>query len=405
MGGAWWGAGLAGRVRDWWSRARQSEGHERQTIAMIGKSALAATAAWYVANDVLAAEAPAFAPFSAILVMQMTVYRSALHSLRFVGAVCAGVAIQFGVGLLIGPNVGAFAAVAVIAVAIGRWPRLVPQGSQVATAAFFAFSLYVTATDTTQRLTNLGMIILLVLLGCGIGLMVNVVIWPPMRFRGGEYGVRTFACSLHDLMKDIAEALRDGADGQLDSDSTGEWRRRASQLWPVMNQAQAAVRTARESQYFNPRRLLIRRSTWTSFADHEQLIEVLSRITEQIRSLTRSLDRATDDAPEPSRREFLHQYADLLTCLSHQAEILCDLDDDRLVEQTDELVALAEDAGQRSDRLARDSVHGDLPLSDPTRPYGLLLVEATRLTEEFRHTADVLQAAAGQSRTEPSESS
>lgn len=403
MSRAWWGADLAGRVRDWWSRARQFEGHERQTITMIGKSALAATAAWYVANDVLATEAPAFAPFSAILVMQMTVYRSGLHALRFVGAVCAGVGIQFGLAWLIGPNVGAFAAVAVVAVAIGRWPRLVPQGSQVATAAFFAFSLYVTATDTAARLTNLGMIILLVLIGCGIGLIVNLVIWPPMRYRGGEYGVRTFACSLHDLMEDIAETLRDGADGQLDSDSTGDWRRRASQLWPVMNQAQAAVRTAKESQYFNPRRLLARRSTWTSFADHEQLIEALSRITDQIGSLTRSLDRATDDGPEPSRGEFLHQYADLLACLSDQAEILGCLDDDRLVEQTDELVAAAEDAEHRSDRLSRDAVHGHLPLSDPTRPYGLLLVEATRLTEEFRHTADVLQAAAGQARAEPSE--
>lgn len=406
MGGEWWGADVVRRARDWWSRARQAEGHERQTLAMIGKSALAATAAWYVASDVLATEAPAFAPFSAILVMQMTVYRSALNSLRFVAAVCAGVAIEVATGFLVGPNVGAFATLAVISLAIGRWPRLVPQGSQVATAAFFAFSLFVTAHGTTERLINLGMIILLVLIGCGIGLVVNLLVWPPpLRYRGGEYGVRTFACALYDLMAEIAETLRDAADHGLDGEDTAAWRRRANQLWPVMRQAQAAVQTARESQYYNPRRLWIRHGHWTSFADHEQLIEALARIADQIGSLTRSLDRATDDAAEPARRDFLRQYADLMTCLSQQAEILGNLDDDRLVDLSDQLVRAAEDAEHRSGRLAAEAANGDIPLSDPARPYGLLLIEATRLTEEFRHTADVLQAAAGQARAASSEPS
>lgn len=378
---------------------------------MIGKSTIAATAAWFVANDLLGAEAPAFAPFAAVLVMQMTVYRSALHSLRFVGAVCAGVAIQVAIGFLAGPNVGAFAVVALIGLTIGRWPRLVPQGAQVATAAFFAFSVFVTAGGATERLTDLGMIIALVLIGCGIGLVVNLLVWPPpLRFRGGEYGVRTFACALHDLMSDIADTLSVAADDGLESGSTEAWRRRAGRLWPVMRQAQEAVRTARESQYFNPRRLLVRNGHWTSFADHENLIDALARMADQIGSLTRSLDRATDDAPEPARRDFLRRYADLLAHLADQAEILGSLDDDRLVEQTEELVSAAEDAERESGRLAEDAANGDLPLSDPTRPYGLLLIEASRLTEEFRHTADVLQAAAGQSvadakgRTSPAES-
>lgn len=400
MGEAWWGADVAGRAREWWSRARQAQGHERQTLAMIGKSAVAATIAWYVANDVLATEAPAFAPFAAILVMQLTVYRSALNSLRFVAAVCVGVAIQAAIGFLAGPNVGAFATIAVIALAIGRWPRLVPQGSQVATAAFFAFSLFVTARGTTERLTTLGMIILLVLIGCGIGLAVNLLVWPPpLRFRGGEYGVRTFACALYDLMAEIADTLHDAAHDGLTAERTRAWRRRADQLWPVMRQAQAAVQAARESQYYNPRRLWMRRGRWTSFTDLDQLIEALARIADQIGSLTRSLDRASDDAPEPARRDFLRQYADLMACLSRQAEILGNLDDDRLADLSGRLVTEAEDAEHRSGRLAEDAANGDLPLSDPTRPYGVLLIEATRLTEEFRHTADVLQAASGQSRT------
>lgn len=31
------------------------------------------------------------------------------------------------------------------------------------------------------------------------------------------------------------------------------------------------------------------------------------------------------------------------------------------------------------------------PLADPTRPYGVLVVESTRLMEEFQHACDVLE--------------
>lgn len=390
------GDGRVTRARGWWSRARRADGHERQTLLMIGKSALAATIAWYVADDVIGAEAPAFAPFSAVLVMQATVYRSGLHALRFVVAVCAGVAIQGALGFLVGPNVVAFAAVALVALAIGRWPRLTPQGTQVATAAFFAFSMFVTATGTPDRLTQLGMIIILVLVGCGIGLAVNLVAVPPLRYRSAEYGVRAVASSLHDLMDEIAETLRDvEQDGELDADRISDWRWRVSRIWPLIDQARASVRTARESFYLNPRRLLTRRTRATTFAGHEEVIEALARVTDQIASLTRSLDQATDDASGPARGAFLHQYADLLARLSYLPEILADLDDDRIVDQTERLDTAAREAEHLSRGLAEDAVHGDLPLSDPTRPYGVLLVEATRLTEEFRHTTDVFHEAAG----------
>lgn len=56
---------------------------------------------------------------------------------------------------MLGPNVGTFALVALIALAIGRWRRLRGQGPQVATAAFFAFSMYVSASGTGERLAQL----------------------------------------------------------------------------------------------------------------------------------------------------------------------------------------------------------------------------------------------------------
>ncbi|MGX9225408.1 FUSC family protein [Streptomyces albus] len=135
--------GRAARMRQWLTRAKGSAGYERHTLELIGKSALAATVAWFVAHDLMAARSPAFAPFSAVLMMQVTVYRSLLQSLRYLGAVVAGVAIQAALGFLAGPDLLTFALVALIAMVIGRWRRLGTQGGQVATAAFVLRLLHV----------------------------------------------------------------------------------------------------------------------------------------------------------------------------------------------------------------------------------------------------------------------
>ncbi|WP_371793705.1 FUSC family protein [Streptomyces sp. NBC_01471] len=145
--------GRSARVGQWLRRAAGSDGHERHTLELIGKSTLAATISWLIAYDVMHAVSPAFAPFSAILIMQVTVYQSVTQALRYVGAVSAGVALQAALGLLAGPDLLTFALVALVALSIGRWRPLGPQGPQVATAALFAFSAYVSASSSGQALT------------------------------------------------------------------------------------------------------------------------------------------------------------------------------------------------------------------------------------------------------------
>lgn len=86
--------GRMARVRQWWGRALGSECHERTTVLLIAKGTLAATIAWVISYHLLHAQPPAFAPSSAVLIMQVTVYQSLLQSSRYVGAVVAGVAVQ-----------------------------------------------------------------------------------------------------------------------------------------------------------------------------------------------------------------------------------------------------------------------------------------------------------------------
>ncbi|MFC9682409.1 aromatic acid exporter family protein [Streptomyces sp. NPDC056948] len=375
------------RVRRWFGRAA-SDGHERHTLALIGKSTLAAAVSWVIARDVMAAQSPAFAPFSAVLIMQVTVYQSLVQALRYVGAVVVGVGLQGVLGLLAGPHLLTFVLVTLAALAIGRWRPLGSQGPQVATAAFFAFSTYVAATSDAQRWSQLGQIIVLVLIGCGVGVVVNTLVLPPLRYRSAEYGVHTLAHSLCDLVGDMYPALREG---KLEEERTRHWRRRASHLAPIVQQAQSSVHTAWESTFYNPRRLWRRHRHRTSFDGYQAVVNALERVSQQVASMTRSLDQWHAADAGRGYVDFARSYGDFLASLAHIAELLSQVDEDHLQDQAQQLCEAAGQAQQCRDRLEDEARAGSLPLSDPAQPYGILMAEAARLTDEFQYTCDVLK--------------
>jgi hypothetical protein len=382
--------GRVDRAGQWLRRAAGSDGHERHTLELVGKSTLAAVASWVIAYNVMQAQSPAFAPFSAVLIMQVTVYQSALQALRYVGAVAAGVVAQGAIGYVFGPNLLTFAVVGLVAMVIGRWRHLGSQGSQVATAAFFAFSMYITATSDSQRWSQLGQIVLLVLIGCGVGVLVNVLVLPPMRYRSAENGVHTLAHSLCNLIGDIHPVL---CEGELEEEQTEHWRERATQLGPIAEQAQAAVRTAWEGLYYNPRRLLRRRRQRPTFSGYQAVVDALERVSHQLQSTTRSLDQARGDegVEARARHDFLRRYGELLAALEHITGLFSEVNEDRIDEQSRELSSAAEAAQEKRSQLTEGTEDSSLPLSDPSRPYGILMAEAVRLTDELQHTCDVLQ--------------
>ncbi|MFD3420082.1 FUSC family protein [Streptomyces decoyicus] len=357
-------------------------------MLLVGKSTLAATIAWVISHNLLNAQSPAFAPFSAVLIMQVTIYQSLVQSLRYVGAVVAGVAVQIALGFLVGPEVVTFALVALVALVIGRWPALGAQGGQVPTAAFFAFATYTSATGYLEKVTQLGQIVLLVLIGSVVALTVNLAVFPPMRFRSAEYSVRALAHALCDLLGDIHPVL---SAGELEAEQTEQWRARAAQTGELITQARAGMRTAQESLYYNPRRLFRRHRGRTGFENYGAVLEALERTLYQAASLTHSLDQWRDTETSYNYRAFLERYGRFLASIGKSARLLSALNEDHLADQAEELCQLAERA-QRYRRQVTEQAESDgLPLADPTRPYGVLVVEATRLMEEFQHTSDVLQ--------------
>ncbi|PSK96574.1 aromatic acid exporter family member 1 [Murinocardiopsis flavida] len=380
----WWA-----RVGQWLVRARGSDGHERHTLLLVLKSAVAATIAWFVADTLIQAQSPAFAPFSAVLMVQVTVYQSVVQSLRYVLAVAVGVGLQAVLGFMAGPDLLTFAMVALAALTLARWRRLGAQGSQVATAAFFAFSTFITTTTTVDRLAALGQIVVLVLVGCAIGVLVNLLLFPPMRYRSAEYGVRSLAHSLCDLLGDMAGALRGS---ELEEERTDQWHYRATRMGPLVARARSSVETASESVYYNPRQLLSRGRTRPTFSGYEAVVDALARMSAQLESVTRTLAQQRAEFAERAGSGdggFLRRYGDLLAAIGDTVRLLSAIDADRLGEQTAELDDRVREAGSSLDRLTED---GSVPGGDGhTRTYGVLIVDATRLMDETRYTCEVLR--------------
>lgn len=347
-------------------RARRYSGHERQVALLVVKSGAAAVLAWYLAVNVVGTTQPSYAPFTALLVVQSTVYRSLLQSLRYVGAVVLGVGAA-GLGeILFGRSVAAFAVMTAIGLLIGRWHRLGPMGLQVPIAGVFAY----TALSAAQPVA-LWAIVSMVLLGAASGLAVNLVLLPPMRYSTAAEGLQELATAVHTLLRDIADGLREGTP---DADTARDWAGRSRDLDNTVSRARYAVEHGAESISYNPRRLLSRKPP-AGFAGYRVMVESLHRATDQLRGITAGLQYAVDDQDEHTLgEEFLQAYGEFLSLVAAAAWYSGTTDD----EARQNLAETLHTGYERYDQLVRETVTGDV-----WPAIGALLTDAARLLEEF----------------------
>ncbi|CAL9335860.1 hypothetical protein SUDANB121_00178 [Nocardiopsis dassonvillei] len=392
----WESASLAAGARRWSRRALDVWGRERETAVLVLKAALAATLAWVVAHGVMGAATPAFAPFAALMMVEVTLYRSLLRSLRMVAAVLLGITLVTGLVVLAGTGPAVFAAAALLALALGRWRRLGDQGTQVATAAFFAFSVFVSLNGVRELLVQGAEILGVVLTGSVIGVAVNLLLLPPLRLRGAAGAVAALAGDLRRLCEDMGNSL---CGGLPDSDTAREWGERTERLLRQARQARQATGTARESTFYNPRWLLHRRRV--PVREHDRLIDALERTVHRTASIARSLERGRREGDETAPA-VVTRCGELLLAAADAWGVLEEW------EGTDEPgwkppVERFHGEVERAGRLERTleetrRERGGPALDDPWLPYGALLVESARLVDELQGTDEALAASAGDRR-------
>jgi len=323
-------------------------------LLQIVKTVTAAVVAWVLAVRVFGLAQPFLAPWAAMLTVHATVYRSLSRGTQQVAATVLGVLLSFALAELLGVGAATLAAALLLALLLARIGLLRDEGVTVATTA-----LFVLTTGYSQQEEMLGDRILDTLLGISVGVVVNLLVVPPLNDRSAEEHVRHIDRRLGELLADMAEAVRRR---DIDEDSE-HWLERTRDLDRDLDHAWQIVRHAKESWRFNLRgfhpRYRGRRPT-----GYENVLFRLEDGVVETRSMARTIRESTVSAHEWDAR-FRETWLDLISELG-----------DRIADPERDVASLRE----RVDALRHELSVRELPdLYWPV--YGALLVNVGNIID------------------------
>lgn len=250
------------------------------------KAAGAAVAAWVIAFEVAGLPQPFLAPWAALLVVHSTVYRSFWKGAKQIAATVLGVLLAWGTGSLFGLNPLALGMMLIAGLLMGRtrWLR-----NEATTAAATAM-LVLTAGQSTDGSVLLGRL-LDTFIGVAVGVVVNMLVWPPFRDLTAARAVEAVGRRVGALLARMADELGDGC---RDED-VEEWVRQSHHLDETVNEAWALVRQARESGRLNPRRGSVAVREPGEFGE---ILERTGQSLAEVRSMARTLGYSITDTHE-----------------------------------------------------------------------------------------------------------
>lgn len=243
-------------------------------VLQLVKTAVAAVIAWVVAAETLGLPQPFLAPWSALLVVHATVYRTFSRGLRQVVAAIVAVLLAAAVGQLLGLGTLAIAVLLVVGLLIGSMKWFGAEATTIATTALIVLTTgYSDDTMLVSRLLDTG-------IGIGVGLLVNLFVWPPLRQRTAIAAMDRLDDTLGQLLQDIGRELGEG----YEQEHVDQWIERTRSIDEELDDAWALVRQAQESARMNPRR------SAGPVRDPQQWYGLLRRL-EQAIAETRSMAR------------------------------------------------------------------------------------------------------------------
>lgn len=206
------------------------------------KTTLAAMLSFLVADVVGTSGAPVLAPLTALLVIQVTMYDTVRQSVQRVASVLAGVLVAVGVAAVVGLSWWSLGAVVAVSLLLGRLLRLGPQLLEVPISAMLVLAVGGDRDVADSRVYE-------TLIGAAVGILVNLVIAPPLYLQPAGEAVRELADRVADFCRHLAGGLRE------------EWTRAAADRWldearamdADVRRADRVVARAEEGARLNPR--------------------------------------------------------------------------------------------------------------------------------------------------------
>lgn len=276
-------------------------------LLQIIKAVTASTVAWWLAMNVLDSPVPFLAPWTALLTVHATVYRSLARGAQTTVASAIGVGVSFLIGYFLGVSVWTFALALFVGLAGARISWIRDEGVAIATTAIF-----ILGSGFSQQQPLLGNRLIEVCLGVAVGVAVNLLVVPPLR----DQQASSYVDSINRRMGRVLSDMADELSASWDTDRADAWVAETKSMSKELDSAWQTVRFARESATFNPR--LRRRRTWRrANAEPARQVgyhEILERVDEGIshlRHLARTLREATYDGGEWDAN-FREQWVDVI---------------------------------------------------------------------------------------------
>ena len=240
------------------------------------KTVVAAVAAWIIATRVFHLPQAFLAPWSALLVVHATVYRTLSEGVQQVAATVVGVTLAWATGNLLGLDPLAIAVMLLASLAIGKLTGLL-DGTTVAATAVIV--LTIGYSDDHELLVFR---FLDTAIGIAVGIFVNLLVWPPLRDYSAARAIDSVDEQVGHLLRGIAGQLRE----DCAEDEAEEWVVRTREIDEALSEAWSLLRQASESGRLNPRRGAGQVKQPGQFSD---LLQRAGQAVAEIRSMARTL--------------------------------------------------------------------------------------------------------------------
>ena len=248
----------------------------------LAKTVVAAVIAWLLAVRVFGLPQSFLAPWAALLVVHATVYRTFSRGLRQVAGAVLGVLLAWAVGNLIGLDAVAVSVLLVAGLGIGATRFFREETTAVAATGLVVLTTGFSTHDAAllDRLFD-------TFIGIAVGLLVNFLVWPPLRDYSAAKAVDAIDDGVGELLRDMAEELQ----GACGDDQVTAWVDRTRDLDEDIDHAWALLRQAKESSRLNPRRAAAGVRATDVF---EQILRHNEQAVAESRSMARSLGHSID---------------------------------------------------------------------------------------------------------------
>ncbi len=247
------------------------------------KTVLAAVVAFQVATWLDTTSSPILAPLTALLVVQLTLYETLATGWERVASVTAGVLIAVLFASVVGLTWWSLGLVVGLSLVVGRLLRLGPHLAEVPISAMLVLAVGGAESAALGRITE-------TLIGAGVGVLVNVVIAPPLYVQPAGEAIAELAERMAAYCEDLAAALR----GEWSRRVTDDLLDRARALGAEVTRADGRLARTEESARLNPR-------GWVAREAQPRLrntLTALERVHVTLRTLARVLLDRTYFVPE-----------------------------------------------------------------------------------------------------------